>query len=213
MSDAIRGSDEAAARVRRNCLAGDVMSCRAIGAHTPEGSEERFQGWAGRTACAAPGCRDVLRRECEAGFPVSCATQEPDDPLLSGPLQVRATMLALEGCRVGILDECAWLAFKSWDRSDRDLGAARLCKLHMELCSLTHNADLAEYGCQYGTGEEQDHACFAAERGYYELGQPEPVPGRARALAERRCRKDAGDLELCLQEVRTRPVKAGSPPP
>jgi hypothetical protein len=203
------GASEAMALVRANCVAGDIMSCRAI--PRGEAPEPETPGWAGR----GPLCEkespeadpeeklcgvDDLRRECLAGFPLSCwfAGGAPPE-LLSDreALAKRAGPLARAGCQARIDDECANIYNKYTD-AETLLIAERMCPLAVHWCGvlskhyrdkgeLVRARDLAEQRCQYGRDRS---VCRELGADYANRIFPEPVPGRGEALLTWACSSD-----------------------
>lgn len=201
LSAAIRPSERAAAMLRQNCRAGDVMSCRSLRRAGDEAPDQSLRGWAGFAQCDAEDCRGTLQQECDAGFPMSCWVLVPRkayfEEELKHPLYVRGRRLALEGCRAGLIAECQLMVGKGV----RDPAEIQLCRLSMKKCSGLIDQRWNEYGCQYGTGEDQRHSCDHAVMGYLEGRHPEPVPGRTRALIEWICRR-LPDESSCLRMFR-----------
>lgn len=123
----------------------------------------------------------ALAAECKAGFPRSC--EMSSDPWL----QARAAKLAAEGCRVGLVKECpiegTWEDFK-W----RCWVAPVMCfrfspKVRDDYPYEPARRELAERACRL-LGRD---ACIYLAAQYADGRFPQPVPGRARALAERFC--------------------------
>jgi hypothetical protein len=208
MADGISHSERSGMRVRRNCLAGDVMSCRAIPAPPGLELDKRFPGWASRAGwCEGPECQKVLRQECAAGFPKSCWDLEGPSLDDHKPLRVRAVMLAGRGCRAGLLEECRWLVGHGPDSAEQAFARERVCTLGRERCERFYTfsdspraRDLLEYGCQYARGRAQEIACGFAEAAYYVKGLAEPVPGRARALGTWNCEQLYHDPVKCSRD-------------
>jgi hypothetical protein len=209
LSDAFSPSRRAKMMVRRNCLAGDLKSCRAISEEWRSEPDKRLPGWAGRTlACDTPQCRHARRQECAGGFPTSCEESEFPIPYYQMPYHRRLIERALEGCLEGILAECRWLMSTSSDGEAAIVGARQLCMMTMTECSQArtndpvNDRDLLEHACQYGHGDEQATACRYAEAGYYvpELNYPEPYPGHARKLAEWNCTRK-NNPAMCLPDL------------
>jgi hypothetical protein len=229
LADTISTSEDAAGMVRGHCLAGDLMSCRAI--RTPEGAEpdQRLRGWAGRmlsceglgcevavpTRCKWIDCQGPMQQECAAGFPASCWNRDFNKE--DQQAHARATALAREGCRAGIFAECHWLTRNGLDRSARGFAFSQICALTAERCGLislyvegddlTKARDAEERACQYGRSREQDAMCFTLIHDYREGRYREPVPGRGLALAERGCR---GDVD-CIRRVREEWLEPAAP--
>jgi len=189
LADATHHSDAATEIVRRNCLAGDLLSCRALPADFGGGPDRRLPGWAGRSnECIFLECRNIMRRECEAGFTRSCSKIGDAD-------LARATIEALEACRAGVLEECYFLSAHTRDRSEAVFAFERICRLAANCTAGEHiyanqpleTRDALERSCQYGRGFEREIACTKLILGYLEGAYPEPVPGRARALADWYC--------------------------
>lgn len=212
MADAVDPSERAATALRGGCLAGDLMSCRALRRERSSAPDKRLRGWASHDrTCEAPDCREILRQECEAGFPGSCnalSFLENDE----GRLAARAMTLATEGCRAGLLVECRWLVVKH--DGDRELASEQLCSLAGEECRFMYTLgpikarDSFEHGCQYGRGEDQYNSCLFLELGYYEMGYPEPYPGRALEIARWVCERGTNPAR-CIDDPRSwRPQKA-----
>ncbi|HWU87203.1 MAG TPA: hypothetical protein VN253_08010 [Kofleriaceae bacterium] len=206
------GHGDAKAIIRRNCRAGDLMSCRALSPEFEPKPDRRLHGWAGRAdPCDTPECQETQRQECTDGFPVSCErldSAEPHDPFDPGPLLQRAGKLALDGCRAGILEECSWLEFGHRDLDEKALAAEQLCILALKDCRYAYKdpivyRDLMERGCQYGKDEEQRDTCRWLGNGYYDLQYPEPYPGRAREIGEWNCARKR-DPAKCLKELEAR---------
>lgn len=210
LADAIRRSDRAAAMVRRNCLAGDQMSCRALPWNSDLRPSKQFRGWAGRwSRCYRPECQEDLRQECAEGFAASCwRISNPSDDE-----RARAASLAREGCREGILEECRGLfQLPGRDRpsSELEFAAGQFCRL-TAICERAvslyehepiKQRDALERTCQYGPKVDNIIACDTLADGYRDRLYPEPVPGRGRALAEWRCLSmHSGPGSLCMQEV------------
>lgn len=228
LADSINSTEATAAMVRDHCLAGDLMSCRAV--RSPAGAEpdRRLRGWVGRalscdgadceetvrTRCERLDCREPMQQECAAGFPVSCWNRDLNTE--DQQAYAQAVALAREGCRAGILAECHWLWRDGLGGSDLKLAAHQLCTQAAVKCGVsvfvqdddrTMSRDAEERACQYGKSVEQDAACFSLIHGYHDRWYREPVPGRGRALAERGCRGDAD----CIQRVRKEWMESGGP--
>jgi len=212
LADVLAHSEQTEVAVRGNCLAGDLMNCRALELYATSELDKRLRGWAGRTrVCRTPECREATRSECADGFPVSCwnLSQDGEPKALE-----RATHLALEGCRAGLLVECRLLQ-RTGSITASLFAHERLCTLALEQCRSFSEYDYPDHpegirdalerGCQFGTGEEREFSCgMVVYSGYLEGKYPEPVPGRALALGEWYCRLKEPDPTLCLHSLRER---------
>jgi hypothetical protein len=201
--------------VEANCLAGDLMSCRALPLddHAP-----RFRKAPGemsrRVECQYPHVRapcdpQALRAECIAGFPAACADigfvvpPVPD----ADELQDRWPILSMDGCRAGIASECENVdSFRS--DSIRFEMSQRLCELRPDDCAglgfvyksrndPTHARDSFERECQYG-GAHQSASCAQLAGAYLDGTLEEPVPGRAQALLDWACPQLAATMHSYL---------------
>jgi hypothetical protein len=200
------GASEARALVRANCVAGDIMSCRAI--PRGEATDPETPGWAGRgTLCdkdspyAQPENKrcgiDDLRRECLAGFPFSCWQMGHGPPDMipdREALANRVAPLSRAGCQARIGNECNNMSNEYTD-AERLLVAERMCPLVVSWCAvlskhyrnrgeLVRARDLAEQHCQYG---RDISACRRLGADYADRTFPEPVPGRGEALLNWGC--------------------------
>lgn len=183
--------------VEGNCVAGDMLSCRAL-PDTPVGAFSGAPGSMGRSeACddtESTTCdRKALRTECTAGFPNSCqalmrrsSPEEDRDALMA-----RMFELSAAGCDAWIGPECARLASHDGDLHQQ-LAMQRSCDLERQcggaagvLVSqnqLPLARDLYERSCQYrGVG------CERLAVAYLEGKLPEPVKGRGQALIDWWC--------------------------
>lgn len=225
-ADALIHSKHTEMMVRRNCLAGDRMSCRAL----PDDNwsskpDKRLQGWAGRVIpCDEPECIEAQRRECAAGFPRSC---EWVPIRLTGslnniwhyvetPFQRRMVRLALEACLVGVIEDCRWLESAPFHPREAVDAAGQHCAMKARNCpqarigDVIKDRDLLEHGCQYGSGDEQAGSCRRAEDGYYNMGYPEPYPGRALELGRWSCAR-RHDPAKCLQDLQLQQARHVAP--
>jgi hypothetical protein len=218
--------------VRANCLAGDLMSCRAL--KSDEDLSPEVPGWAGRTRICAQGSPDAspaeqrcgiadLRRECLAGLPLSCwslisttAKQLPDRESVTAQL----ARLTHDGCQARIDRECDLV--REPTAAERLRIAERLCPLVVSSCAvlskhyrdrgeLARARDLAEQSCQYG---HDTRRCRLLGKDYVDGVFPEPVPGRGEALLTWACNSDIARErdEVCnaraaKQRGRPRPAK------
>jgi len=194
------GAFEATKIIRANCVAGDIMSCRAILRNediAPEAS-------GGRTVLCAEDSKhcgiEDLRRECLAGFPLSCwrIREVPVEELPDrDALAARVAPLARAGCQARIDDECS-STFNTYTEAETRLIAERMCPLVVRWCAilskyykkegdLVRARDLAEQSCQYGNDILR---CRQLGTAYVTGEFPEPVPGRGEALLTWGCRSD-----------------------
>jgi hypothetical protein len=198
------GSSQATQIVRRNCQAGDTMACRTISHREETGPE--VPGWAGRAICQkgspyAPadqqkcGAED-LRRECLAGFPLSCSRlagiskeQLPDRDVLVA----RISPLSRAGCQARLDDECDMV--DNYTTSEKVVVAEHMCPLVINWCEVLSKhcqetgesaraRDLAELSCQYGNNISR---CRELGTKYANGIFPEPVRGRGEALLSWAC--------------------------
>lgn len=201
------GRELALKMVRRNCRAGDQMSCRALPKDESKVPDRELPGWAGRArTCSKPPCTEVLRQECAEGFPMSCRRLFE----LAGPEErMRAASIAIKGCRAGILNDCRAIYGLSPTPADHEFATAQFCTLTGH-CMFHVDDDQdpplevreeLERTCQYVPGFDGEVACDLLVIGYHEGRYPEPVPGRARALAAWKCR-DAAPDSYCVQDMR-----------
>lgn len=211
--------------VELNCLAGDVLSCRAL----PVSPDERYPhapGAAGRSAACEQGdaaCdRSGLRAECSAGFPRSClalASIRPAEPHPPGSLSARIDSLTTAGCEAWILAECGSFTLEPAEQIRRE---TRQCELIGSCNSAgirAYNAgnyvaarDAYERSCQYD--ERDSHRCLGLAEAYLDHRFAEPVPGRGQALLDWECVKwekllDKGEsiLDMLPQCSRMTPHK------
>jgi hypothetical protein len=227
-ADATYSSKLTEEMVHRNCLAGDLMSCRALRREPwepdePSEPDKRLRGWVGRAIqcdgpqdcqkearqkCQELDCWEALQQECADGFPASCWSplHRNDEGALA-----RATELAMEGCQAGLRKECQWLLLHISDHAKWVFAYGHLCHWAADCGDLSYYfkgepikvREIRERGCQYGRGTEKGIACEAAWRGYLDGTYPEPVPGRGRALVEWSCKQwvEEGfepDLAACV---------------
>lgn len=220
--------------VKKNCLAGDAMSCRAMK------YEPNLPGDPGHIAiadaCYGPNAKacdyEGLRRECHAGYPRSCSVLAHLQPKRPDLHEILATAykLAHEGCRLGILSECEILHGDILDPSsapieDRRLALEQECTLRRAHCDDLGELYLAidpakardafERQCELSTFHDmQAEACARAWRAYTDptSGIPEPVPGRAKQLHDWACKKHkvCWKCESCVEAP---PPAAVSMPP
>jgi hypothetical protein len=179
---------DAVAAVRRNCQTGDLMSCRALPEDDRGTPSSDLPGAAGRagicdddTACD----RAALRRECDAGFAVSCVAlgmSHPTEPDRDG-LTTRAAGLAVAGCDASVVAECRLLLTLGSD-AQTDAARDRLCTLTDNDCRADDPLD-AERDCQYGAASA--YTCVELGAKYLRHTFPEPVPGRGQALVDWGC--------------------------
>lgn len=199
LADSTHQSEATTAIMRRGCLAGDRLSCRALPENNGDEPDRGLPGWAGRSRyCFHTECVEIMRQECEAGFPRSCwrVSDVEDEAMVGAEAIERAIGLALDACRAGVLEECYSLSaltkrgFKAIWAFEQICNLSANCSAGDRIHSdqpLRARAAL-ERGCQYGRGDEQELACMRLILGYLQGVYPEPVPGRARALAEWYCR-------------------------
>lgn len=193
-----RPSSPAIMMLRRNCRAGDQMSCRALPLDQHKEPDRSIPGWAGRAyECEERSCRDALRQECAAGLAISCRVLlAPAEATRSPEERAPTVSLMAEGCRAGLLDECGWLVILSADLAHHRLASAQHCRFAARCVGMTmaplggplERRNAYERTCQYGSGIDQENACMELAFGYHMGRYPEPVPGRGRALAVWNCR-------------------------
>lgn len=168
--------------LRQACQSGDVMSCRAIhdGAfimrhRVGAGSAERASPCPAGDVCPM----EDARKECALGFPESCrsAINGSPRPPDAAELASKAARLEREGCKAGLIDECAGLFFATSSvvangglgmdgdvdlvqaRADYVLAGETLCTLTLRNCEklsqaygetdLTKARDAMERTCQF----------------------------------------------------------------
>jgi hypothetical protein len=191
--------------IRNNCLAGDLMSCRGLPV-TREGSDlDGTPGEKGRSReCMdsyGEGCDPQdLRRECEAGFAQSCYRLML---LFPSPewqaLRTRTALLARDGCKAGIGNECSVLGrVPDISEEDHQLVAEQLCtyvrrcvflfRRHERDGDRVKAAAIYERACQYE--DEPWWSCLWLAEKYLAGEFPEPVPGRGQALVEWVCSRN-----------------------
>ncbi|HET7502282.1 MAG TPA: hypothetical protein VFK02_14790 [Kofleriaceae bacterium] len=193
--------------------AGDLLSCRAIPETTPVPGA---MGAAGRSlACEdpdGPQCDvELLRRGCDAGFPVSCfhlARRADWRTREHKALMARGTSLAYDGCRARIADECAAILNLPGEyfgvMSSSELGlldCEQVAELHRRRGDLVGARDLLERQCQYARIASP---CIELGEAYRTHALPEPVPGRGEALLTWGCRA-TGDPRAPACKARARP--------
>jgi len=227
------GASAAMALIRANCVAGDMMSCRAI--PRGEATDPETPGWAGRGPLCEKESPDAdpeekrcgvgdLRRECLAGFPLSCwiAGNGPPDLLPDREaLAKRAGPLARMGCQARIDHECANMYNEYTDAETLRI-AERMCPLEFRWCSvlskhyrdkgeLLRARDLEEQICQYGRARS---ACRQLGEDYGNRIFPEPVPGRGEALLTWGCDSEsAREFEpVCKARAAKQPRRASKAP-
>jgi len=196
----IDGGDSAALELaRQNCLAHDLMSCRGLPAFTADDAP----GAAGRSrACqdsAIFGTCDprALRRECAAGFAVSCQWLAAYAPRVADwdAIKARIAPLARAGCKAGIAAECRALVLEDSD-DDTLLALRQLCTLARDRCAVLgrrylRTAERArarnafERACQYEAKPEA--SCLELGMAYLSGQLSEPVTGRGQALIDWAC--------------------------
>jgi hypothetical protein len=191
------GTSAAAGMVADNCLAGDILSCRAL-----RMAHEDLPGAMGRSDSCDPGGGSspcdigVLRKECLAGFVQSCdafshppASSAPD----SAVLKARIPALAQAACQARVEQEC-FVGKKS--PAEMRQALEQMCPLVPAACSglskfwldtdRLHARGLAEQACQYGGDGYRGDCLFLAED-YMDGVFPEPVLGRGAALFKKVC--------------------------
>jgi hypothetical protein len=218
LADGIRSSERAMMMVRSNCLAGDLMSCRALPEDQSDIPDRRLRGWAGRAStCVMSACEEARRQECTAGFPMSCLRNHT----LDEEANARAALLTGEGCRAGILQECKWLTLHAPQRSISKMAYERVCSLSGHQCNAVASEykedpararDALERGCQHTEGWEQDSMCVELIESYRDNLYQEPVPGRLQALIEWQCKKWGDDLGSCTLNVGSQQPASLKPP-
>jgi len=200
MLDGWSPSGAATKQMIENCVAGDVMSCRAVPRRLDRGHGDNKPGSVGRSsACTYPdpdnGC-DVtaLRQECTEGFPDSCmdlslAATDTDKDML----EERVRVLARAGCESGIKAECELVRRTGHGKDDFVFSQLHLCILDISWCD---SFDLRERGDLAGARDSDERACqyprdrtFCVGLGqkYLEGVYEEPVPGRGNALLTWAC--------------------------
>jgi hypothetical protein len=201
--------------VEANCLAGDLMSCRALPLddHAPR-FPEAPGAMSRRVECQdlhlpAPCDPQALRAECSAGFPAACGDigfsfPPPPD---ADELKDRWPQLSMEVCRGGIASGCENVGGLRSD-SVRFEMAQRLCELRPDDCGglglvyesrkdRTQARDSFERECQYG-GHQRAGTCARLAGAYLDGTLEEPVPGRAQALLDWACPQLAAELHSYL---------------
>ncbi|MEO6772473.1 MAG: hypothetical protein ABI467_05550 [Kofleriaceae bacterium] len=211
----LAGHDEEIRKlVEASCVAGDLLSCRALpdaGSERAPGAiarREECQSGAGQGSCSVEG----LRAECLQGFPHAClalAEMSPSPPD-GDALKVQAAELAAVGCAARIMDECEIARMIGPD--DQRLTARQtacsfqgtcygLAQAALRAGDRTAARDLLERSCQYGNDLM---ACSDLGVAYLSGKLEEPVPGRGKALAEWACAKiqkiriHDNKIEACL---------------
>lgn len=199
------------AAVHDNCVAGDLLSCRALPRDRSDAVAPAFPeapGRAGRSvACGraaeqpgAPACDlGALRSECTLGFPHSCELASARaDPASRDhdALDARQRELARDGCRARIGRECGEQLVGGNAAEEREIDE-RMCPLERDWCGnlsllaqdagdLVRARDLAERVCQYGAADSAN-SCVALAGRYLGGELPEPAPRRGEALLTWAC--------------------------
>jgi hypothetical protein len=206
------------AKIRSNCLSGDMMSCRGImmrrdGNPTMDGAP----GEVGRSAgCVqrkyepkSPCDARVLRRECTVGgFAWSCWQLvyifSPDD---WKALLARAAELGEVGCRAGIYLECQTILRTHVGGKPLQTAIEQVCHLLRNCWDVARGLDRAghreaaarmhERTCQYSDRPIPD--CLELGNAYLDHSIPEPIPGRGQALVDWACKQDPSALrhDIC----------------
>lgn len=192
-------SGTATKQVIDNCVAGDVMSCRALPHRNDRSYGDRVLGSAGRsTVCTHPDldrrCNmAALRQECSAGFPSSCMDVSRATDTDRDRFRERTRVLARAGCESGIKDECELLRQTANGRDDLVFGRLQLCILDISWCE---SRDYRERGDFIGARDSDERYCqhgrvrsfcFWLGQQYMEGVYQEPVPGRANSLITWAC--------------------------
>jgi hypothetical protein len=189
--------------VLAHCMAGDMMSCRAL---PPDDHAPRFPNAPGATSRTVE-CQhvtkacdvDALRRECTAGLAAACGELEGVSPPIPDydRIQDRWVALLMQGCRHGIAAECGIVPATA-SRADQFDNAQRLCDLRPDSC--TNLGDLYELRgdkagerdnwereCEFG--KDRWGVCIQLAERYVTGKLEEPVPGRGQALLDWACPK------------------------
>jgi hypothetical protein len=185
--------------VVRDCISGDLMSCRAI---DPLRSPSVVApGMAGRTlGCVSttPCDRGELRNECTRGFPRSCgvlAVIESETSPQGSVDQQRTYDLALDGCRRGLVWECRFL--ESGTDRYRAFAASEICRMTAHECvsaarivgwATTAARDLTEHECQFSRASDRS-SCVVLVSRYQRRVWAEPVPNRFVDLRDWLCQQ------------------------
>lgn len=177
-------------QLHAHCDRGHKLSCRAL-----QDLDPGSQGLEPRTlfppGCPDRNCEPTMRRffeECDRGYAWSCyLATDPYD--LGDPLRARYDVLAVEGCRQGLLLECQIL-LESEEHAA--LAEIQFCQIgrrcHWRTGAPRHEGVVAawERECQMAGGR----ACHKLLGMYWMRSQPEPFPGRLAQLQEELCELD-----------------------
>jgi hypothetical protein len=197
--------------VVKNCIAGDLMSCRSIDPfRSPSiaapGSAGRTIGCGSKHSCDLTG----MRRECDRGFPLSChvlAVMESETSPQGKIDQQRTYDLAFDGCRRGLVSECRFL--EPGTERDRTFATSQICLMTGYECygaalvvgkDTTAARDLTEHECQFSKASDRS-SCAALVDKYQRHVWAEPVPNRLADLRDWLCQQknELVDDETCKQ--------------
>ena len=206
--------------IAKNCVAGDVMSCRALSSYD---QRPGVPGASSRTAA----CRDnsqcdlaILDDDCVRGLPNACMLASGiATEARSAVYHTRFVALAVDGCKQGLLDECQSIRMFENSKRARDariVAATQLCLITAERCGEASYAvgettitarDLNEHECQISSRPLRRNLCSELVRQYAAHTYPEPVPNRFIDLRDWYCRAPVIQMpDICRDANLTRPI-------